>query len=68
MEVGLWKQILHTQMYMIHWEITQIHPYRAGIDFSRQILTSVDIDSEILTSRVDPRTVRVSILVMVADP
>ena len=32
-----------------------IRPYTAGIDFRRQNLTSV----EILTSKVDPRTVRV---------
>ena len=38
--------------------ITMINPYSAGIDFSRQILTT----------KVDPRTVRVNIFIMVVDP
>ena len=37
-----------------------INPYSAGIDFSRQNLTS--------TSKVDPRTVRLIIFLMVVDP
>ena len=35
-----------------------INPYSAGIDFSRQILTT----------KVDPRTVRVKIFIMAVDP
>ena len=41
----------------------QFNPYSTGIDFSRQNLTSVDI----LTSTVDPRTVRVTIFTMTVD-
>ena len=35
-----------------------LNPYSAGIDFSRQILTS----------KVDPRTVRVQIFILAVDP
>ena len=41
-------------------------PYSAGIDFSRQNLTSVDV--RILTTKVDLRTVRINIFLMVVDP
>ena len=42
------------------WCITSpINPYSVGIDFSHQSLTSVDV--------VDPHTVRVNILIKVAD-
>ena len=37
------------------------NPYSAGINFSRQDLTST-------TSKVDPRTVKVNICIMVVDP
>ena len=41
-----------------------VNPYNAGIDFRRQNLTSVDESDvcrrQILTSKVDPRAVRVN--------
>ena len=50
-----------------------INPYSAGIDFSRQNLTSGDVRFDIcrrqvLTTKVYPRTVRVKIFLMVLDP
>ena len=39
----------------------EVNPYSAGIDFRRQNLTSL---SQILTSKVDLRTVRVKIFIM----
>ena len=39
-------------------DITHINPYSAGTDFSRQILTI----------KVDPRTVIVNIFIMAVDP
>ena len=38
--------------------MAEIDPYSAGIDISRQNLTSTD-RRQILTTNVDPRTVRV---------
>ena len=38
----------------------------AGIHFSRQNLTSLDVRT--LSSKVDPRSVRVHIFIMVVDP
>ena len=37
---------------------TSAYPYSTGIDFSRQFLTT----------KVDPRTVRVKICILVVDP
>ena len=42
-----------------------INPYGAGMDISRQNLTSVDV--QILTTKVDPRTVRVEMSIMTVD-
>ena len=39
-----------------------VNPYSAGIDFSHQNLR------QILTTKVDPRTVRVEIFLMAIDP
>ena len=70
----------------------RVNPYSAGIDFSRQSLTSVDLKPpvleacgdvrqnicrrqilttcghQILTTKVDPRTVGVEIFLMGVDP
>ena len=46
-------------------------PYSTGIDFKRQnltILTSKVCRRQILTSKVDPRTVRVNKFLMAVDP
>ena len=40
--------------------LINLNPYRAGIDFSYQNL--------ILTTKVDPRTVRAKIFLMAVDP
>ena len=47
-----------------------INPYSAGIDFSRQNLTSVDVSCrrQILTTKVDPRAARAKIFIMAVDP
>ena len=51
---------------------SRFNPYSAGIDFSRQNLTSVDESDvcrrQIVTTKVDPRTVRVNIFIMAVDP
>ena len=39
--------------------INNINPYSAGIDFSRR---------QILTTKVNPRTVRIKIFLMAVDP
>ena len=45
-------------MIMIVIGSERVNPYSAGIDFSRQNLTSI----------VDPRTVRINIFLMAVDP
>ena len=47
--------------------ILTLDPYSAGIDFSRQNMTSTDVRFWRLF-KVDPRTVRVKIFLMVIDP
>ena len=43
-----------------------IDPFSAGTNFIRQNLTSVD-GRQILTTKVDPRTVRVNIFLLTID-
>ena len=45
--------------------IVKVKPYSAGIDFSRQNLTSVDVRFSRL---VHPRTVRVKVFLLTVDP
>ena len=62
------------------WQVRPLNPYSAGIDFGRQNMTSVRIWSsenwsseydvcrrQILTTKVDPRTVRVKLFLMAVD-
>ena len=55
---------------MVYTKKISAFPYSAGIDFSRQNLTSVDSGRcQILTTKVDPALqVRVEILLMNVDP
>ena len=45
-----------------------VNPYSAGIDFRRQNMTYVLCRRQILTSKIDPRAVKVKIFIMSADP
>ena len=51
-------------MYL--YKKAELKPYSAGIDFSRQNLTSTD-RRQILTTKVNPRAVRVKIFIMVVN-
>ena len=65
-------------MLWVYGQHKYVNSYSAGIDFSRQNLTytgdklwSSECDvcrRQILTSKVDPRAVRVKIFLMAADP
>ena len=47
-------------MLWVYGHYKYVYSYSAGIDFTRQNLTSVDVyRRQILTSKVDPRTVKV---------
>ena len=51
---------------MVYTKIFQrFNSYSAGIDFCRQ---KIDFSCQNLTTKVDPRTVRVNIFIMPADP
>ena len=47
------------------YEIACLNSYNAGIDFSRQNLVR---RRQILTTKVDPCTVRINIFLMAVDP
>ena len=58
------NQIKYNYMYSRAY---RFYSYSAGIYFSRQNLTSTD-RRQILTSKIDPRTVRVKLFKMAVDP
>ena len=49
-------------IYTKYISVVRVNPYSAGIGFSRQNR------GQILTSEVDPRTVRITIFMLAVDP